>query len=389
MRGENEMNKEKTKTVLLQCAICSLFPLLGIFLPYLKLKVDMGDWGTESKSVTGKQLISALGEISDLGSYLDSYIEEAGTATTIVFMLITLFVLLPVILFVASAVWHGMAFYKEERINKKMAILPLGAAVLSLAGLLLTNWWLWIEVQDISGNTFLVGSASALKTIVDMDDSLKLTLSAQGGFWITVLTGIIIGIEDYIFGTADEPEKRPQFVQDAIYRTQNHMQQGNQQVSSYGTKKQSDTIWNGSEPFKKPVYTRGEWYKQNNNAEKSRQMQTSQWLTGDPTQKSQALSGMLICVRGEYRGAQIQLHNGESLYLGRSKECNLVLSNAKASRKHCKVIYDAKEDRYLLKNYSDNGVFLPTGQRLGKGKAWKVPHGTVFLLTKEDEFRLL
>lgn len=371
------MNKEKTKTVLLQCAICSLFPLLGIFLPYLKLKVDMGDWGTESKSVTGKQLISTLGEISDLGSYLDSYIEEAGTATTIVFMFITLFVLLPVILFVASAVWHGMAFYKEERINKKMAILPLGAAVLSLAGLLLTNWWLWIEVQDISGNNTF------------MEDSVKLTLSGQGGFWIIVLTGIIIGMEDYIFGTADEPEKRPQFVQDAIYRTKNQVQPEKQRSGSHVTKSYSDNVWNGPEPFKNPVYTRGELFKQNNNIDKSHQIQTSQWLTGDPTQKSKALSGMLICVRGEYRGAQIQLRNGEGLYMGRSKECNLILSNAKASRKHCKVIYDAKEDRYLLKNYSDNGVFLPTGQRLGKGKAWKVPHGTVFLLTKEDEFRLL
>ena len=383
------MNKEKTKIVLLQCAICSLFPLLGVFLPYVKLTVDMGDWGKNSVSATGTKLIGALGKISEISSNLSGYVEEIGTAGIMLFMMITLFVLLPVLLFVASAVWHGMNFYKEGRVDKKMALLPFGAVVLSIAGLVIVNIALHVGVREIYGNNTLVASTtSALTTIVDADNSVKMTISGQGGFWLLVLTGIIIRTEDFIFGTADEPEKRPQFVQDAIYRTKNHMQTEEQRRSAYVEKGYPDNISDDSNPFKRPVYTRGEAFKQNN-IDKSRQIQTSQWLTGEPTQKSKALSGMLICLRGEYRGAQIPLRNGEGLYMGRSKECNLILSNAKASRKHCKVIYDAKEDRYLLKNYSDNGVFLTTGQKLGKGKAWKLPHGTVFLLTKEDEFRLL
>lgn len=36
---------------------------------------------------------------------------------------------------------------------------------------------------------------------------------------------------------------------------------------------------------------------------------------------------MIIGIRGEYNGAQIQIFNGEKIYIGRSSESNLVLSN--------------------------------------------------------------
>ena len=64
-------------------------------------------------------------------------------------------------------------------------------------------------------------------------------------------------------------------------------------------------------------------------------------MTGEVTQKSQVPSGMIIGIRGEYNGAQIQIFNGEKIYIGRSSESNLVLSNKKASRKHCSIAYDA------------------------------------------------
>ena len=53
-------------------------------------------------------------------------------------------------------------------------------------------------------------------------------------------------------------------------------------------------------------------------------------MTGEVTQKSQVPSGMIIGIRGEYNGAQIQIFNGEKIYIGRSSESNLVLSNKKA-----------------------------------------------------------
>ena len=79
-------------------------------------------------------------------------------------------------------------------------------------------------------------------------------------------------------------------------------------------------------------------------------------MTGEVTQKSQVPSGMIIGIRGEYNGAQIQIFNGEKIYIGRSSESNLVLSNKKASRKHCSIAYDAKEDKYSIVNYSS--IFL-------------------------------
>ena len=112
-------------------------------------------------------------------------------------------------------------------------------------------------------------------------------------------------------------------------------------------------------------------------------------MTGEVTQKSQVPSGMIIGIRGEYNGAQIQIFNGEKIYIGRSSESNLVLSNKKASRKHCSIAYDAKEDKYSIVNYSSNGTYLNGGQLLEREKVYHLPHGTTFRVTKEDEFKVL
>ena len=113
-------------------------------------------------------------------------------------------------------------------------------------------------------------------------------------------------------------------------------------------------------------------------------------MIDDPTQRTGQRKGRLIGLRGEYAGAEIVMMNGEKIVLGRSREkCNLILSNPKVSRKHCEIYYDAVEDKYVIVNCSLNGTFLSGGQLLEQGKRYHLPHGTIFRVDKEDEFRLL
>ena len=177
-------------------------------------------------------------------------------------------------------------------------------------------------------------------------------------------------------------QKPDPFVEDAIYAQK---RQGSS--VSVQTPKRPITTWSDSDAFKNPIYTKtpGGAGPQPSNTPKKR----TTTMTGEVTQKSQVPSGLIIGIRGEYNGAQIQIFNGEKIYIGRSSESNLVLSNKKASRKHCSIAYDAKEDKYSIVNYSSNGTYLNGGQLLEREKVYHLPHGTTFRVTKEDEFKVL
>lgn len=376
------MNKEKTKIILLQCTVCSLLPLLTLFLPYIKISIAVPLLGQTSAILTGSNLLRGMSDFQQLaGSELADYIEELGTGSSAIAIMILVFFLIPILLFIASAIWHGIVCIKEQKINKKMSVLPFCAAVLSAGGLIFINFVIKTGIDNISADRILIADiGSSLAGLVA--NSIEIKVSGQLGFWLLLFSGIVIGAEDIIFSIMKTSEKQPDVVQDAIYRTQNSKEEKKRHHSI--------TMGDTQDAFQNLVYTRGTGQQQSNhNSNRIKNVTQSEWSVGDPTLHSKIMSGMLLGIRGEYEGAQIQLKSGEILYIGRSKECNLILSNVKASRKHCKITYDAKADKYLLKNYSDNGVFLSTGQRLEKGKVWNVPHGTIFRVTKEDEFRLL
>lgn len=376
------MNKEKTKIILLQCTVCSLLPLLTLFLPYIKISIAIPLLGQTSAILTGSNLLRGMSDFQQLaGSELADYIEELGTGSSAIAIMILVFFLIPILLFIASAIWHGIVCIKEQKINKKMSILPFCAAILSAGGLIFINFVIKTGIDNVSSDRILIADiGSSLAGLVA--NSIEIKVSGQLGFWLLLFSGIVIGAEDIIFSIMKISEKQPDVVQDAIYRTQNSKEEKKQHHSI--------TMGDTQDAFQNLVYTRGTGQQQSNhNSNRIKNVTQSEWSVGDPTLHSKIMSGMLLGIRGEYEGAQIQLKSGEFLYIGRSKECNLILSNVKASRKHCKITYDAKVDKYLLKNYSDNGVFLSTGQRLEKGKVWNVPHGTIFRVTKEDEFRLL
>jgi len=104
--------------------------------------------------------------------------------------------------------------------------------------------------------------------------------------------------------------------------------------------------------------------------------------TPQPRQSS-AENGEIVGVEGGLRGHKFDAPSGQAILLGRDAAvCHIRLSdNAdKVSRKHCSVLYDGQNQRFLVTDYSSNGTFLKGGQRIEHGKTITVPRGMIICL---------
>lgn len=102
----------------------------------------------------------------------------------------------------------------------------------------------------------------------------------------------------------------------------------------------------------------------------------------------QVTVGKLTCIRGEYRGAEIVMRQGEMITLGRDQEiCQLVFTDPHISRRHCIVIFQP-DGTYSLTNLSKNGVKLHDGTDLPYNLPMTVPANTAFRLNEEVVFRV-
>lgn len=100
-----------------------------------------------------------------------------------------------------------------------------------------------------------------------------------------------------------------------------------------------------------------------------------------PFDDTVATQGVLRCIEGSLRGASIVLNDGETVVLGRDpKSANLIIDDAKISRMHCSVTYDANTNTFIIVDYSSNGTRLANGENLEKGKHTHVFCKTEFIL---------
>lgn len=391
------MDNQKIRAVKIQYIIAALLPLLALALPFLKLSISVTFLGTYDHSMTGIDLLKCVQDInnlagSDAAEVIKEVIDEVDSAAAMLIGGIVLFFAVPLLLFIISAVAGGMSLRKND-LPRGLAVLPLIALVLSGGGLIISNVMIKSQIKEALEMTG--ASAEEMSTV-------SIRLSGQAGFWLFVIVGAVLGIEVLVLGGKNRQKDNDPFVADAIYRSKtvhhgnrqpgnvfhgnrqpgNGNRRGRSSSGSFGEKRRPTTTWTNNDIFENSVYTKGQQNGWNNQAQGGA-------MSGNPTMKSKGLSGMLIGLRGEYQGAQIRIQSGEKVYIGRSSECNLILTNMKASRKHCRVSYDAEKDQYLITNYSGNGTFLKTGQSLEKEKTYHIPHGTEFRVTKEDEFRVL
>ncbi|MDO5574487.1 MAG: FHA domain-containing protein [bacterium] len=108
------------------------------------------------------------------------------------------------------------------------------------------------------------------------------------------------------------------------------------------------------------------------------------------TEETHIKPGGLIGICGTYNGSKIELAVNEQIMIGRdSAECNLVIVAPKVSRKHCLIQYLGKEG-YKITDFSSNGTFRNTDERLAKQIPVVVPAGTMISLgNQENVFRLV
>lgn len=106
---------------------------------------------------------------------------------------------------------------------------------------------------------------------------------------------------------------------------------------------------------------------------------------------SDLFSGCIIMLTGEYLGCSINLHFGEQIVMGKDPfQCNLVIDNHQeyVSRKHCSVSYDEHARKYVIVDYSTNGVYLNDFKRIPRNVDIYVDPGTVVSLAKSVSFKL-
>lgn len=90
-----------------------------------------------------------------------------------------------------------------------------------------------------------------------------------------------------------------------------------------------------------------------------------------------AVTGKLLCTRGSYSGAEIDLPAGQELVIGRNSSMSqLVLPDQDISRKHCSIRYSSEDGGYYVTDYSTYGVYINDGQRMEKGVSVRCSAGT-------------
>lgn len=97
--------------------------------------------------------------------------------------------------------------------------------------------------------------------------------------------------------------------------------------------------------------------------------------------------GTIIGVKGELTGKYFRFLPHEKVLIGKDKtQCDLCLSDARISRIHCEVYFNADKKCYSVKDVSKNGVVLDNKAKLKKDVLTDVPPGShLFIGSTDDE----
>ena len=142
-------------------------------------------------------------------------------------------------------------------------------------------------------------------------------------------------------------------------------------------------------PYQNPSYSQQSYqnppYQQPQNQPQFYQPQPSYPAGG------QMQHGVLAGLRGTYAGAEIPLNDGELVTLGRAENNHLIFTDEKRiSRNHCSIRWDARNQRYLLQDYSSSGTYLNgSPECLPKNTELVIPCGSQIALGNQNNVFLL
>ncbi|MCD8021090.1 MAG: FHA domain-containing protein [Clostridiales bacterium] len=403
----------KKRVLMIECIVVSLLPWITLLLPYLIIKITakiVVEIASTTQSLTGIQLLKLAfgGDLSKLGLSDVALSQIQGNRQMTLFVVFILIV--PLILMILTALLHLWA-YLQGRLYRLIGIAPGLAAFSAIVSRIalqssVTNIVTNLINADSSASAIAVASLGdvSLGDLLEQAVSDTLKVQAGPGYYLMVIIPLVIFLQDMLLPLMwKNPKKVEKWDKDidipnGIYSEEPDVIPGG---GSSGGGVRVVTTWNDPNVFENPVYTQDK----PGSSGVSGSAPSGSGIGGmgsgagsgnmvayqdDPTIKSTGKTGTLVGMRGEYAGAQLQIRSGESVLMGRSKsQCNLIFSNPKVSRTHCTVTYNSVEDYYLVTNHSSNGTFLANGQLLTPEKPYHLPHGTIFRVDKEDEFKLL
>ncbi len=108
------------------------------------------------------------------------------------------------------------------------------------------------------------------------------------------------------------------------------------------------------------------------------------------TMPEQGLTGRILGGSGTIMGAEILLNGNEKIIVGRNPAVSqLILRDAKVSRKHCLIQYNPAAGRYHVECYSKNGVHLSDNRTVAAYQSAEVERGTKITMADGREVLLL
>ena len=242
--------KNKKEGLFIQCIVCSLLPLITLFIPYLKFGISVPLLGKVMEKLTGMDLLKVMGNVNNLANS-----ELANYLGSDILMVLVIFVI-PLILFIASAVMHGLAM-KSGQFTKTLAIMPGLALIFSAGGLLLCQAIIKSKIKDAMSTLAAVSGNLSSLFGDSVSNSVSSMIKFQGeiGFWLLVIIAIVLVVEDLVLSSKEsapvQMQKPEPFVEDAIYAQK---RQGSS--VSVQTPKRPITTWSDSDAFKNPIYTK-------------------------------------------------------------------------------------------------------------------------------------
>lgn len=104
--------------------------------------------------------------------------------------------------------------------------------------------------------------------------------------------------------------------------------------------------------------------------------------------KKEASPRLIEFISGDFQGAEIPLE-GELVIGKNAAVCNIVVTDKTCSRIHCKISFDEKAEKYMVRDFSTNGTYLGNGERLAKESDILLERGTVLSIgSGENRFKL-
>ncbi|MBO5489213.1 MAG: FHA domain-containing protein [Eubacterium sp.] len=118
---------------------------------------------------------------------------------------------------------------------------------------------------------------------------------------------------------------------------------------------------------------------------------TTKEMASTKVEKKQTLQHGIYVLHGEYEGNFFSMNPEEEVILGTNPNvCNILFTDPKISRRHCKIQYSEVDQLYYIIDYSTNGTFFMDGTRLPMGRVQSCKLGTKICFENQNHiFQLL